>query len=137
MQSINEMKDLKRSIVVLILSLLLIGSTFLGVSLNGGDKGWIYVNGPFRDFLNGITVKLSPTWQVIRVMLIGWSLVLLLMPILVLTKLQRLGLRYVPPIYLLLTIAYFPLSTPLCIPFSIVWIVAIYYLNSQRKQIIH
>lgn len=50
------MNALTHKIVFLTLTLLLIASTFIGISLNGGDKGWLYINYLFRDFVNGHSI---------------------------------------------------------------------------------
>ena len=128
------MHNSKTSFTLIILSILLIGSTWIGLPLNGGDKGWIYVNGPFRDFLHGIHYNLPPIWEILRVALIGWSVVLFITPLLMLTNYKRIVMYAVPAIYLLLSVAYSPLTAPLCIPFLGIWIGALFYLYKQKTR---
>ena len=128
------MYNSKTSFTLVIFSILLIGSTCIGVPINGGDKGWIYVNGPFRDFLHAIHSSLAPMWEILRVALIGWSVVLFITPLLVLTKYKRIVMYAVPAIYLLLSVAYSALIAPLCIPFLLIWIGALLYLYKQKTR---
>lgn len=116
-------KSLEKSVKHLIVSILLIASTFVGVSLNGGEKGWIFVNGPFRDFLSGNHNGLeNHLREILYVLLIIFSVLLFVMPFFLWTRYRKQIIAFIPPLYLLLTIAYFPLVTLLCIPFLIVWV---------------
>ena len=118
-------KSSERSIILVVIGVLLVASTFIGVSLNGGEKGWIYVNAPLRDFLSGHQPKVPLLWHVIYIILIGWNIILFLLPVLIVTRFGKWSVIIIPPIYLLLTITYFPLVAPLCIPFFLLWIVAL------------
>ncbi|RZK74999.1 MAG: hypothetical protein EOO85_14440 [Pedobacter sp.] len=127
------MHNSKISFTLVIFSILLIASTWIGIPLNGGDKGWIYVNGPFRDFVYGIHYNLTPIWEILRIVLIGWNVVLFITPLLILTKYKRIVMHAVPAIYLLLSVVYSALIAPLCIPFLAIWIGALVYLKKQKR----
>ena len=119
----------KDRIIFVILTVLLVASTFIGVPLNGGEKGWIYANYAFRLFLYGQLVDSdrSVFMNTISILLIGWNILLMALPVFIFTKFRRLSIIYLPLGFLILTLAYFFLLGILCLPFFILWILAMEY----------
>lgn len=114
-----------------ILILLLIATTYIGIPINGGEKGWIYVNGllqyfyakQFRIFHNMPSILYS--FFTFSVLLI--NVLLYITPIFIFTKYNKIGSIYIPTIFLLLTLAYFPLMIILLIPYILIWLALFIY----------
>ncbi len=128
------MKSIDDKITLLILTFLLIACTFIGVSLNGGDKGNLYLNGFFRDFI-------ALRWDVFRdsfyILVLISTICLYLIPLFFLSKHRKKIFIIVPLIYLLLTLISFPLFIILLIPFILVWIILILVtVNYDKKTLL-
>ncbi len=120
----------KEKIAGPILILLLIASTFIGVPLNGGDKGWLCINGSFRDFVSGNSMQ---NYSFLQVLILIWTFVLYLMPIFLGSTYRNTIIIFVPAIYLVLTLLSFPLLIFLCIPFIVCWIILIRVALKKKK----
>lgn len=123
------MKITKNESTILIISLLLIASTCIGVSLNGGDKGWFYLNGAFRDFISG---KWDRTVNNLEVLLLISTIALYLMPLFILSKYKRRIFIVVPAVYMVLTLISFPFYIILLIPFILLWIALIVLFRENK-----
>jgi len=128
------MKD--RRVEIAILSLFLSATTFIGVPLNGGDKGWVYVNDAFRSFINGNFNDDNFYGLFLQALLAISTIVLYLLPIMVFGFSNQKLILYVPLIWLLLTLWYFPLMLMLCIPFLIVWVVMLLLVGGNKRKLI-
>ncbi|RDC54895.1 hypothetical protein DU508_18940 [Pedobacter chinensis] len=127
-----------RSIQFLLI-LLLIPTTYIGIPLNGGRKGWIYVNSLLRDFYSDwssfFVNENSILFISINFFILLINILLYSSPILVFTKYNKMGSMYIPTIYLILTIAYFPLMVILLIPYIFIWATLfIYSKYALEKQ---
>ena len=115
---------------ILFFSLLLIASTFIGIPLNGGDKGWLYINGFFREFIAG-------DWNVfdepLYILVLISTVVLYLTPFFFLSKYRKKIFMIIPGIYLLLTLISFPLFIFLLIPFILVWVILLTAVKKYDK----
>ena len=107
-------------ITILLLTVLLIASTFIGVPLNGGDKGWIYLNGPFIDFVAG---RWLSTYSLLSILIIMWTIVLYLVPFFMDSTYRDKIVIIVPAVYLILTVISFLPLIILCIPFIVCWVI--------------
>lgn len=125
------MKFTKHQIIVLLLVLLLMGSTFIGIPLNGGDKGWLYINGIFRDFVAGNPIQ---NYSFLHVLVLLSTIVLYLMPLFIVSAYRNKIIIVVPAMYLVLTILTFPLFIFLCIPFILCWILLISVATRRTMQ---
>lgn len=127
-----------RSIQIIIL-LFLIASTYIGIPLNGEEKGWIHVNGVLRDFCNGhfnIFDKRNITWyQLILIANLLTNMLLYICPFLVLTdKYSKAGAIYIPAIYLILSIFSLVIFIFLCIPYILIWLVLVLYSRYAERK---
>lgn len=115
-----------------ILLIALITSTYTGISLNGGEKGWIYINGLLRDFFTvqfEIFQNTSSYWAIINTsILLLINILLYFCPVLAFTdKFNRTGTIYIPAAYLVLNLISFPLLIFLFIPYVLIWLVLFFY----------
>ncbi|MGN7988132.1 hypothetical protein ACTJKC_12375 [Pedobacter sp. 22226] len=115
--------------VQFLLVLLLILTTYIGIPLNGGDKGWIYVNGIFRDYLANRTYFLmsSVHFSVFDFFVFISNIFLYLAPVLVFTRLNKIGAIYIPSTFLIFSLIYFPLMVILLVPYLVIWIALLMY----------
>jgi len=128
-----ELKRMKSSdaiATILFFSLLLIASTFIGIPINGGDKGWLYLNGFFREFIAG-------NWRMfdnpLYILVLISTLMLYLTPFFFLSKYRKKMFIIVPGVYLMLTLISFPLFIFLLIPFILLWIILLTAVNRYDK----
>jgi hypothetical protein len=122
--------------VQFVLALLLIPTTYIGIPLNGGDKGWIYVNSVLRDyFANRTSILMSPVhFSVFDFFVFISNILLYITPILVFTRLNKVGAIYIPTLFLILTLIYFPLMVILLIPYILIWIALLVYSRRTLDQ---
>jgi len=124
-----------KKIQLSILSVVLAAATFVGVPLNGGDKGWLYVNDAFRSFIVGNFRNENAYALIIQILLMVSSVALYLMPILVFVINNRKLTLYVPLIYLLLTFLYFPHLIILCVPFIFIWGGLLLFVRINKNEL--
>lgn len=124
-----------KKIQLSILSVVLAAATFVGVPLNGGDKGWLYVNDAFRSFIVGNFRNENACALIIQILLVVSSVALYLMPILVFVINNRKLTFYVPLIYLLLTFLYFPHLIILCVPFIFIWGGLLLFVRINKNEL--
>ncbi len=122
------MKTSKGDFKIQLLSLLLIATTFIGISINGGDKGWIRVNGVFIDFIAG---RWMSEYSLLAIFIVLSTIILYLMPLLMGSPYRYKVVIFVPSIYLVLTVISFPPLIILCIPFIVCWFILI---SAVRKR---
>lgn len=120
------MKSSDAVVTVIFFTLLLIASTFIGIPINGGDKGWLYVNGFFREFIAGNWTMFDNT---LYILVLISTLMLYLTPFFFLWKFRKEMFVIVPGAYLLLTLISFPLFIFLLIPFILLWIILLTAVN--------
>lgn len=113
------MKTIDSKVAVVFTTLVLVASTFIGIPLNGGDKGWVFFNFVFRDFISGNSIDSA---QPLHILLLIWTCLLYLMPILVFTKYRKPVVKFIPLVYLVLTFFTISIFITLGIPFLIIWI---------------
>lgn len=125
----------KRTIQFL-LTLLLIPTTYIGIPLNGGDKGWIYVNSVLRDYFANRTSFLisSVHFSIFDFFVFISNILLYMAPILVFTRLNKIGAVYIPTAFLILTLIYFPLMVILLIPYILIWVALLVYSRHTLDQ---
>ncbi|QNN41096.1 hypothetical protein [Pedobacter roseus] len=125
----------KRTIQFL-LTLLLIPTTYIGIPLNGGDKGWIYVNSVLRDYFANRTSFLisSVHFSVFDFFVFISNILLYIAPVLVFTRLNKIGAVYIPTAFLILTLIYFPLMVILLIPYILIWVALLVYSRHTLDQ---
>lgn len=124
-----------KKIQLSILSLVLAATTFIGVPLNGGYKGWIYVNDAFRLFITGNFQGENLYALSLHILLVIFTMALYLMPILVFVFNNHKLITYMPLAYLLLTLLYFPYLIILCIPFLILWTGLLLFLRINKNEL--
>lgn len=118
---------------------ILISTTYIGISINGGDKGWIYVNGLLRDFCSNrwssLILRNHFYGTAINLISLFTNITIYLCPILVFTKHNKIAVLYIPIIYLIITLVYFPLMIILLIPYILVLSILLLYTkySSQNK----
>lgn len=122
-----------------ILLIFLIASTYIGIPLNGGEKGWIYVNGLLRDFFTmqfEIFQNTSSYWAIFNTSIILIiNIALYFCPCMIFTvKFNRTGTIYIPAAYLVLNLIYFPLLIFLFIPYVLIWLVLFFYSKFGDKN---
>jgi len=122
--------------VQFLLVLLLIPTTYIGIPLNGGDKGWIYVNSVLRDYFANRTSFLisSVHFSVFDFFVFISNILLYMAPILVFTRLNKIGAVYIPTAFLILTLIYFPLMVILFIPYILIWVALLVYSRHTLDQ---
>ncbi|WP_293309347.1 hypothetical protein [Pedobacter sp. UBA5917] len=122
--------------VQFLLALLLIPTTYIGIPLNGGDKGWIYVNGVLRDYYVHRTSFLisSVNFSVFEFFVLIGNMLLYIAPILIFTRINKIGAVYIPTLFLVLTLIYFPLMIILFIPYVLIWIALLIYSKRALEK---
>ncbi|MDN3585193.1 hypothetical protein QWY86_00835 [Pedobacter aquatilis] len=125
-----------RSIQIILL-IFLIASTYIGIPLNGGEKGWVYVNGLLRDFYKeqfAIFHEINSSWvSFITIATLVTNIMLYICPFLVLTdKYNKLGVIYIPITFLILSVFCLSIFIFLCIPYILIWLVLV--LNSKYAE---
>ncbi len=93
---LKTMKINGSEITIFTIILLLITSTFVGIPLNGGEKGWVFLNGIFRDVLSGY--KIPKDFLSVSTLLA--TIALYLLPLFVISKYRKTLFIYIPLIYL-------------------------------------
>lgn len=117
--------------VQFLLALLLIPTTYIGIALNGGDKGWIYVNSVLRSYYAHRTTFLmsSTDLSVIDFFVLISNILLYISPILIFTRFYKISTIYIPTLFLVITLIYFPLMVILLIPYILICITLLIYSN--------
>ena len=108
---------------VLILIILLIASTFIGIPINGGDKGWMFLNQVFRDF---VMRNKGFEYSLINIYALVSTFILYAMPFFRNSIYDKQIYIALPLLYLIITFLYFPLLFTLFIPFIIIWIILLW-----------
>lgn len=121
-QSHNYVKNLKPKFIVLFI--LLFASTFLGVPINGGDKGWFFA------FSNEMIVFGNTSEINLRTLILVWILVVTHLSLFALPFIKKNKhffklLVAIPLLYLLLQVAIFYFILILLVPFIIVWVITL------------
>jgi len=127
-----------RSIQIILL-IFLIATTYIGIPVNGGEKGWIYVNGLLRDFYNGhfnVFDKRNLFWyQLVIIANLLTNILLYICPFLVLTdKYNKTGVIYIPIAFLILSIFCLSIFIFLCIPYILIWLVLFLYSKYAKQK---
>jgi hypothetical protein len=96
---------LKKESEILILSILLIATTFIGVPLNGGDKGWIYINWVFREF-----VMRNKTFEytLVNVFVLVFTFILYTLPLYIKSIYRKQIFIVIPLFYFIVVLLSFP-----------------------------
>lgn len=117
---------------------IIISTTYIGIPINGGDKGWIYVNGVLRDFFTshwGNLIFRNHFFEsAINIISLFINITIYLCPILVFTKQNKIAVIYIPVIYLIVTLIYFPLMIILLIPYILLLSVLILYTKNSIEN---
>jgi hypothetical protein len=129
----TNMKNLNRIIIPLLI--LMVASTFIGVPLNGGDKGWLHVyDGELGLFINTLISSSTPLSRTILLVLqLITHLALFILPVFIKSK-HFFGLLIgIPLLYLSLQTVTFIYFLILLVPFIILWITALIVWQYDNK----
>ncbi|MFD2148431.1 hypothetical protein [Mucilaginibacter antarcticus] len=123
MKKLMTSPDRSTKIILVIFLLLMIASTFIGIPLNGGDKGWIYVyDGELGLFTYTILGSSGKLWRdVLLAIQVITHMALFTLPFLLNYKRFTYLLVSIPLLYLLLQALTFYYLLILLIPFMILW----------------
>lgn len=117
---------------------ILICTTYIGISINGGDKGWIYVNGVLRDFCsNGwssLILRNHFYGTAINLLSLFINIIIYFCAILVFTRHNKIAVLHIPVIYLIITLVYFPLMVILLIPYILLLSTLILYTKYSTEN---
>ena len=129
------MKISRKSIYPVLMSVLLIATAYIGIPLNGGEKGWLHANDALRYLLQWNFPEEMILRKTLFVIAAMSAFVLHLIPFLICTKYRKYALYLLPATFLLSTTAWFPPFIILCVPFIIVWVIMIiYFYHSSKKS---
>jgi len=117
-------------IAIIILLLLMIASTFIGVPLNGGAKGWIYLYDIEYELIRGclkgaVQVYMPRFMMILLAIQCIVHLSIIVLPFLMGSKRFFSWLVAIPLLYIILQAATFFYFLILLIPFAVLWIVAL------------
>ena len=112
----------KKEREILIITLLLIASTFIGVPLNGGDKGWIYINWVFREF---VMSNKTFEYNLINNFVLAITIVFYTLHFYIKSIYRKQIFIVLPIFYFVFVLLSFPFFIFLFIPFIIIYIILI------------
>ncbi|WP_158526275.1 hypothetical protein [Pedobacter paludis] len=115
-------KSTEQKLTSILIILFLIASTFIGVPLNGGDKGWIYGYSMFLSTLYSLTDTANLFAFIVSpfgILTLLGGIGVCLLPLIIFTKYEKWFVLFIPLVYILTNF----LVIPLLIPFIVFWII--------------